>query len=419
MNPSPPVPGPDPTPAPARPAPTPARRPRRPRRWLPYALATALVLVLVAGFRPQPIPVETSHVTRGLLREVIAEEGRTRIRHRFTVSAPVHGQLRRIDLKPGAPVEAGTTIVATLDPITPTLLDARARSLAEARRDAAAAQLDKARTAHRFATNDLRRFEQLFAEKTVSQQELESFQWRDAAAAKELAAAESALRQAEAELAQFTPSTTPSANPAPVAIDLRAPASGRVLRVFEENARVVSAGTPLLELGDPTDLEVVIEVLSRDGATIPAGAPVELHQWGAPEQLHARVRLVEPAGFTKISALGVEEQRVNVIADLVSPPETRPGLGDQFRVEARIIVWQTDDALQVPVGALFRRGTAWAAFTLANGRAALRTVTVGRTSGTATQILDGLRDGDPVILYAGDRVREGQRVRPVQVSPAP
>jgi HlyD family secretion protein len=187
--------------------------------------------------------------------------------------------------------------------------------------------------------------------------------------------------------------------------------------VFEENSRVVTAGTPLVEVGDPSDLEVVIEVLSRDGAAISPGTPVELEQWGAPgvADLQARVRLVEPAAFTKVSALGVEEQRVNVIADLLTPPDQRRSVGDNFRVEARIVVWQTDQALKVPAGALFRRGDQWAAFVVTDGRAELRPVSVGRSSSTETQIVDGLKEGDEVVLYPGSRVHAGQRVRPIKV----
>ena len=178
---------------------------------------------------------------------------------------------------------------------------------------------------------------------------------------------------------------------------------------------MVTAGTPLVEAGDPSDLEVVIEVLSRDGAAIKPGSKVELEQWGGGELLEARVRLVEPAAFTKVSALGVEEQRVNVVADLLTPPDQRRSVGDNFRVEAKIIVWETDQALKVPAGALFRQGETWAAFVLAEGRAHLRIVKAGRSSGTETQVLEGIKPGDELILYPGGRVRDGQRVRAIKI----
>ena len=239
---------------------------------------------------------------------------------------------------------------------------------------------------------------------------------REASAAKEETASQSALRQAEAELAEFS-SSDAGTNSVRAPTEVKAVVSGRTLRVFEENARVVTAGAPLLEIGDPADQEVVIEVLSRDGAAIPPGTKVELEQWGAPgsSNLLARVRLVEPAAFTKVSALGVEEQRVNVVADLLTPPDQRRNVGDSFRVEARIIVWETDQALKVPAGALFRRGDQWAAFVLSDSRAHLRPVKVGRSSGTETQVLDGLKEGEEVILYPGSRVHDGQRSNPIKV----
>jgi HlyD family secretion protein len=383
---------------------------------LPYAGAVVLVALIVAGLWPQPVPVETARATRGTLRATVNEEGKTRIKQRYLISAPVTGQLRRIPFKAGAEVQAGQTVLAIIDPLSPAMLDARARALAEARRDTAAANLEKSRATHAFAASELRRSEKLYADKTVSIQDLEAAQLREASAAKEEAAGQSALREAEAELAEFTASDA-GTNTVRAPKEVKAPVTGRVLRVLEENARVVTAGTPLLEVGDPADLEVVIEVLSRDGAAIAPGAKVELEQWGAPgaSDLLARVRLVEPAAFTKVSALGVEEQRVNVIADLLTPPGERRNVGDAFRVEARIIVWETDQALKVPAGALFRRGDQWAAFVLADGRAQLRPVTVGRSSGTETQILDGLKEGEQVILYPGSRVHAGQRVKPIQI----
>ena len=324
-------------------------------------------------------------------------------------------QLRRIPLKAGAEVQAGMTVLAVIDPLAPALLDARSRTLAEARRDSASSSLEKARAGHAFAASELRRFEKLHSEKTVSIQELEAAQWREASAARDKAAAESALRQAEAELAEFAVGSETAANPGRGPTEVRAPANGRVLRVIEENARVVIAGTPLVEIGDPTDLEVVIEVLSRDGAALPAGAPVELDQWGEITPLEARVRLVEPAAFTKVSALGVEEQRVRVIADLLTPPDQRRGLGDNFRVEARIITWETNQTLSLPSGALFRQGKEWFAFVVADGHARLRPVKAGRPGGANTQILEGLKEGENVILYPGDRIRDGQRVRTIKI----
>lgn len=397
---------------------TPARRnnQHRPKRWLPWLGAALLVALIVIGFIPRPFPVETTRVTRGKLRATVNEEGKTRIQQRYVVSAPVTGHLRRIPFKAGAEVIAGKTVVAVIDPVSPAMLDARNRALAEARRITAAATLDKAREAQRFAASELRRIEKLFAREVVSQQEKENAQWRETSTAKEFAAAESALREAETELKEFALSDGSATNGVRAPVEAISPASGRVLHVFEESTRVVAAGTPLLDVGNPADLEAIIEVLSRDGAAIAPGAKVELEQWGGGEALEARVRWVEPAAFLKVSALGVEEQRVNVVVDFVTPYEQRRNLGDNFRVEARIVVWEADQALKVPAGALFRRGQNWAAFVLAGGRAELRRVAVGRSSGSEMQILDGLKDGEEVILYPGGRVKAGQRVKPVQIA---
>ncbi|MCL4179463.1 MAG: efflux RND transporter periplasmic adaptor subunit [Verrucomicrobia bacterium] len=407
MNPTAPT---DPDPA----SPPPPRNRHRVRRWIPYLGAVLLLALIVAGLWPQPVPIETARVSRGLLRVTVNEEGKTRIQHRYQISAPVTGQLQRIPFKAGATVQAGDTL-ARIDPIAPALLDARTRALLEARRDAAVAQLDKARATRAYAATELLRNTRLHAAGTVSDQELETAQWRDLSSDRELDAAESALREAEAELTRFdlAPNPAPVSEPA----EVRSPISGRVLRVFEDSARVVAAGTPLLDVGDPTDLEVIIEVLSRDGATIPPGTRVLLEQWGGELPLEAVVRLVEPAGFLKVSALGVEEQRVNVIADIVTPLDRRPGLGDGFRVEGRIITWEEPDVLKVPTGALFRRGSDWATFVLEHGRARTRILSVGASSGMEAQVLDGLREGDEVIVYPGDRVKEGLRVQPIQVAP--
>jgi len=375
-----------------------------------------LVGLIIAGLWPKPVPAETAVVVRGPLRATVNEEGKTRIKQRFMVAAPVTGQLRRIPFKAGAKVVAGETTVAIIDPLSPTLLDARVRTSTEARRDTARANLEKARLAHSFSVSESHRSEKLYQDKMISTQELETVQLRENSTAKEEAAATSALRQAEAELAEFSLQDVSGTNGLCAAREVKAPASGSVLRVLEENSRVVAAGTPLVEIGDPEDLEVVIEVLSRDGAAIQPGARVEFEQWGGSEPLLGRVRLVEPAAFTKISALGVEEQRVNVIADLLTPANERSTVGDSFRVEAKIIIWEATDALKVPAGALFRQGERWATFLLKEGRARLHEVQVGRSSGTETQIVDGLEPGSTVILYPSSRIANGQKITPIHIS---
>jgi HlyD family secretion protein len=388
----------------------PTKRPAR--RWLPLVLGIAVLALIVIGLRPKPAQVETARAAYGPLRATVSEEGKTRIKQRYVVAAPVTGQLRRLPFKPGAEITAHATVVATIDPLPASPLDARNRALAAARRESARTMLEKSRTAHELAKSELRRIEQMFAAKTVSPQDLESAQMRETTAAREVASAEGALAQSEAELAEFVPAGKTSAS----TVEVRSPVSGRVLRVFQESERAVTSGTPLVEIGDPADLEVVVEMLSRDGAAIPPGAPALLEQWGGPVPLEGRVRLIEPAAFTKISALGVEEQRVNVVVDITTPLEQRRSLGDNFRVEARVIVWEDARALKVPSSGLFRRGDDWAAFVLHDGAAKLVPVKTGRSSGAETQVLDGLKEGDEVILYPGDRITDGQRVAPMQVT---
>ena len=378
--------------------------------------------LVVLGLRKQPAPVETVPVVMGKIQSTVNEEGRTRVKQRYTISAPVSGQLRRIPFKAGADVVAGQTVIAVIDPVAPPMLDARTRALAEAKLAAAKAQVQKSSAALTFASSELKRFERLYSEKTVTIQDLEGAQWRETSASRELSVSEGAQRQVEAELAEFDlveagtgHTANPDSNPKPV--EVKAPVTGKILKVIEESAKVVGSGAPLLEVGNPSDLEVVIEVLSRDGAALPPNAKVLFEQWGGPEPLQGEVRLVEPAAFTKVSALGVEEQRVNVIADLLTPPDKRPTVGSGFRVEAKIVLWEAERALKVASGALFRRGQEWAAYVLEGGKARLRKVKVGRTSGGEMQVLEGLREGESAILYPGDRIHEGLSVKTIKVEP--
>jgi HlyD family secretion protein len=387
----------------------------KPFRWIPYALGAVFAALIILGLRPQSVPVETARVVAGSLRATVSEEGKTRIKQRYVVAAPVSGQLRRIAFKPGAEVEAGVTVVAVIDPLPASPLDERNRALAEARRDTARVQVEKSRASHELARNELRRIEQMFSAGTISPQELESAKMRETVAARDVVAAEGALRQVEAELAVTGLAGGPASLRAASPIEVRANATGRILHVFQESARAVAQGTPLLEIGDPADLEVIVEMLSRDGAAIAAGAPVSLEQWGGPVALKGRVRLVEPAAFTKYSALGVEEQRVNVVVDITSPREQWTSLGDNFRVEARVITWESDRALKVPASGLFRQGNAWAAYVVRGGKAALVPVQAGRSGGGEIQVTEGLQEGDEIILYPGDRIKDGQRVKPAKV----
>ncbi len=392
-------------------SPSPARKSAL-RRALPFLVGVGALALVYFGLRPRPAVVETARAVVGPLRATVSEIGKTRIRQRYVVSSPVTGQLQRITFKPGDEILANETVVAVIEPLSASPLDPRNRALADARRDSARAMVEKSRITHELARSELRRIEQMYAVRTVSPQDLETAQLRETMAARDLVGAEGSLRQVEAELAEFRPTSGVSTN----AVEVRAPVSGTVLVVFQESSRAVTTGTPLLELGDPSDLEVVVEMLSRDGAAMAPGAVVEFDQWGGPTPLQGRVRLVEPAAFTKISALGVEEQRVNVVVDIVTPLEQRRNLGDSFRVEAKAIVWESNHALKVPTSGVFRRGNAWAAFVLRQGKATLVPVMAGRSSGAEIQILAGLSEGDEVILYPGDRIVDGQRVHAMQVT---
>jgi HlyD family secretion protein len=323
------------------------------RRALPWLGGLVLVALIAAGLWPRPARVETATATRGPLVVTVDEEGMTRVRNRYTVSAPVAGRLRRIDWKAGAEVVAGKTVLAVIEGGEADFLDARTQAQAQARvnaagaaRDAAAAQRERAAAAARMFTADFARLRELFEKAVLSRQEFEVAQMRADTATQDVRAAEFALKVAEFELEQAQAllgrGTATSASSGQAGISgesqmITSPVGGKILRVLQESERMVPAGFPLMEVGDPTDLEVRIEVLSRDGVAIRPGARVSLERWGGAEPLTARVRLVEPAAFTKFSALGVEEQRVYVVADFTGPAAARASLGDSYRVEARIV----------------------------------------------------------------------------------
>ena len=417
------------------PSPAPAKRsgPSRWRRRLPLLGLLALGALIAVGLWPRAIPVEVATVTRGPLIVTVDEEGMTRVKNRYVVSAPVGGQLRRIDWKAGAVADAGKTVLAVLEAGGADFLDTRSQAQAEARmraaeaaREAASAQRERAQAAAKMYASEFTRTQKLRDDKVASAQEYDVAQMRAETGAQDARAAEFAFKVADFELQQaqavlmqgVAPASedahTPRHGSAP--LTLTSPVNGRILRVLQESARMVPTGFPLLEIGDPTDLEVRIEVLSRDGVAVTPGARVILEQWGGTEPLAARVRLVEPSAFTKISALGVEEQRVYVIADFTDPLEKRPTLGDNFRVEAKIVTWENADALRAPSGALFQRNGEWRCFAVEHGRARLRTIKTGRSNGVLTEVLGGLRAGEQVVVYPGDKVVDGTSVSALVVS---
>jgi HlyD family secretion protein len=390
-------------------------------RVIAAAVALGLVAALAYAFLPGPVPAELGAVVRGPLVVTVDQDGKTRVRDRYVVSAPLQGQLLRIALRAGDPIEAGRTQLAVIEPKEPDLLDPREEAQAQAKVKAAEAVLQRtapllmaAEAEANLARKELDRLTRLREARVASQQEFDAAAQREQVAAQNLRAAQFASRIAEFELemarAVLVRSKPRSPGETPPRLEIIAPVSGRVLRVFQESATVVQAGARLLEVGNPIDLEAEIDVLSADAVKVRPGARVILEHWGGSEPLAGRVRVVEPSAFTKVSALGVEEQRVNVIVDLVDPPEKRPTLGDAYRVEARIVVWEATDVLKVPAGALFRRGDGWAAFVVAGGRAEERAVEIGHRNDAEAEVLAGLGEGERVVLYPGDRVRPGVRV---------
>lgn len=392
------------------------------RKVIPY-LITALVAGAIGyAFMPGPVPVDLATAIKGSLRVTVDEDGKTRIKERYTVAAPLSGRMLRVELHPGDRVKAGKTLLFTIEPTDPALLDARARGEAEARvraaeasKAVAAAKLDRARQALELASHDFERARQLLASRSMTREDYDNAEHKERMAKEELRTAQFGVQVAafeveiaRAALLQTRPGT--SRENGSGRFDVHAPIDGNVLRVPQESAGVVAAGTRIIELGDPTDLEVEVDVLSADAVKVSPGARVLFEHWGGEEPLHGRVRLVEPAGFLKVSALGVEEQRVNVIVDLTDALEKRLTLGDAYRVEARIIVWQGDDVLKVPAGAVFRQNEGWAVFRSVGGRVRLTVVRVGRTNGLETEILEGLEEGDQVVVHPSDRVKDGARV---------
>ena len=389
---------------------------RRTMSWLGVLL---LVSLIVWGLWPKPIVVETGLVARGPLTVHVAEEGKTRIRNRYVVAAPVAGTMHRVALKPGDPVTAGETVLTTIVPAAAPLVDPRARSQAEAvvaqaeaARLRALEALEAARAAEKLAASERERVRAVKRDGTISETDRDRAEGQADIKAAELRAAEFAVRISEHELAQARAVLERPAEAGPGnLVEVRAPVSGQVLRVMRESESVVTPGMEILEIGDPADIEIEAEILSRDAVAIRPGDPVEIDQWGGEALLSGRVRRVEPAAFTKISALGVEEQRVIVLCDLIEPPASVRTLGDRFRVEVRVAVWHSDDVLVAPAGALFRQGSVWKTFIYRDDRARLTTIDAGRSDGRRTQILSGLKAGDKLLLHPPDNVEDGSRVR--------
>lgn len=382
----------------------------------------ALIAIFVAwglfqGFRPQPIEVDIGAASRGPLRVSVEQEGRTRVVDRYVVAAPVDGYARRIRLDVGDSVERGATLIE-LEPLRAEVLDVRRRaeamariaaaessvSAAEQRVTAAASsaslaqkELERTRALRRAGHVSAAVEDRAAGDAERSAAELRSAQFAVATARHELEAARTALKYA---------AHGGSAEP----VSVRAPVAGRVLKIPRKSEGTVAAGQPLIEIGDPRALEVEVDVLSADAVRIHPGTRVVFERWGGEGALEGAVRVIEPAGFTKVSALGVEEQRVWVIVAFTSPATQWQRLGDGYRVEASFIVWEANDVLQIPASALFRDGNGWAAFAVEQDKAVKRRVEVGQRNGLSAQVISGINAGERVIVHPDDRVREGVRV---------
>lgn len=385
--------------------------------------AVAAAGALAWAFWPEPVPVDLAEVALGPMEVTVSANGVTRIRNTYLVTAPITGTTTRSPVEVGDAVEAGNTVVSTIRPAEPALLDARARAQAEAAVSEAEAALRHAQTNvaraeadFEHACSQYERTRRLSEQGTIPLRMLDdaALQLRTvetalAASRTEVDRQEATLRRTRAQLVGPEDQGGPRV-PGECCVQIHAPASGRVLSIENISARLVQAGEPLLTIGRPDELEIEVELLSSDAVRIAPGAAAHVARWGGLDELQARVRRIEPSAFTKVSALGIEEQRVRVRLDLLAPPEQRSGLGDNFRVFVRVVEWSGDDVLQAPMGALFRRGEEWAAYRVVDGQAELARLRIGRRNALHAEILEGLEPGHRLILYPGDRIEPGTRV---------
>lgn len=394
---------------------------RRTRKRLILAGIALLVLIaLIYGFWPEAMDVETAVVERGALQVTVEEEGETQVAETYVISSPVAAYARRIELEPGDLVERGQPVVL-LEPPRSTIMDPRSQAQAVARVASAEAAVQQARqnveaaeAAAEEAREERDRIEGLFEEGSATQQQRTRAQTAAEQAEADLESARAAVEAAEAELASARAAAQRNDGSADLSVTdvLYAPVTGQVLAVHRESAGQVNPGEPILEIGNVNDLEVHVDVLSRDAVSITPGTRVLVDQWGGEGVLEATVRRVEPRGFTEVSSLGVEEKRVTVVAGFASEAREWTGLGAEYRVLARFVVWEGDNILVVPTAALFRTETGWAVYAVEGGEAELRTVDVGRQTGLSAEIVSGLEEGDVVIVHPPNDLTDGARVQP-------
>jgi HlyD family secretion protein len=392
------------------------------RRTLSISIIVlAVVLATGYGLIPGAKDVDLVNVFRGPLQVTIEEEGRTRLKERFVISAPASGVMRRIDAKVGDPVQKGQ-IVIVLEPVWSQALDPRSRAEAQASVSAAAAALKAAQEKARAAAADteylekkLERITNLHASEYVATDQFDQAvsEVNKARAVRQAADAAVNVARFELDRARVALQSFASIKSAEShhTIYIPSPITGAVFRIYRESEGTVIAGEPLMDVGNAGDLEVRVEVLSSDAVRIKTGTPVLFKRWGGEAPLSGAVRIVEPAGFTKISSLGVEEQRVLVIADILSPPDTWRVLGDGYRLEAHFVILEATDVLQVPNSALFRSGNDWTVFVFDNGRARKRPVEVGQRNGFTAEILSGINENEKVIAHPDEAIGDGSRIR--------
>jgi len=384
-------------------------------------LILAIAAGLVYGFYPRAIVVDAAAAVSGPLAVTIEEEGKTQVMERYVISAPVAGYAQRINLHVGDALQAGQ-VLAQLEPARSDALDPRSRAQMQAQLNSAqaavSAAVENARAAEAQATlaqQELARAESLRKVNFVSEQALDRARTEvnRTQAVKQAAQYTVNMTRFDLDKVRATLASTSAlqSGKSPETLSVRAPVAAKVLKVVHESEGLVQAGQPLLEIGNPETLEIEIEVLSTQAVQIAPGAKVLLDRWGGEVTLQGAVRTIEPTGFTKISALGVEEQRVRVIVDITSPREVWRRLGDGYRVEARFVIWEEKDILQIPASALFRHGQGWAAFVVANGRATIRPLVIGQRAGLTVQVLSGLKAGEQVITHPEDKIKQGGRVK--------
>jgi len=399
------------------------RRQRERHRKLGRALRTAVLGLGIAGasvaavwaLRPSPVPVDVARVTRGPLEVDVDETGTSRVKDRYVVSMPLAGRVSRLDFEVGDPIQEGQVLVEIAPSLSP-LLDARAHAESEARLGAALsaqgqaeAQRARALAGAEQAEREQARLEALARSGSVAEREREQAEFAQRMRKEELASAVFAAKVAAEEVRAAREVLGDGEHSRARHADVVSPVSGKILRVQQKSAATLQAGAPLVEVGDPAVLEVVVDLLTTDAVRVTPGTPATIEAWGG-APVAGRVRRVEPSAFTKPSALGVDEQRVNVIISLTDPRERWASLGDGYRVEARLVLWQAPDVVKVPHGAAFRHGDGWAVFRVDRGVARLVSVQVGHRGETEMEILSGLAPGDEVAIHPGDRVKEGARV---------